>query len=92
MYTINLFVETLSFLYMAKYFEYDDSNIVALVMQLLFFYLSHQLIKCVLKCFGCEEDEYLNLSVPEIKITKLKSYILSMQRFAEEEKKAELAK
>lgn len=32
MYTINLFVETLSFLYMAKYFEYDGSDTVAFVM------------------------------------------------------------
>ena len=41
MYTINLFVETISFLYMAKYFEYDASTTVAMVMQLAFFYLSH---------------------------------------------------
>lgn len=32
MFTINLFVETLSFLYMAKYFQYEGSDIVALVM------------------------------------------------------------
>jgi len=41
MYTINLFVETASFLYMAKYFEYDGSYLVATVMQIVFFYLSH---------------------------------------------------
>jgi len=68
MYTINLFVETLCFLYMAKYFEYDGSETVAFVMQLVFFYLAHQLVKGVMKCFGAEEDDYQNLSMPEIKI------------------------
>jgi hypothetical protein len=77
MYTIHLFVETLSFLYLAKYFQYEGSDIVALVMQLLFFYLSHQLLKSVLKCFGAEEEEYLNLSLPEIKLNKMKSFILT---------------
>lgn len=72
MYTINLFIETISFLYMQKYFEYDGSTYVAMVMQLVFFYLSHQLIKGVLKCFGCEDNVYHNLSIPEIKINKLK--------------------
>ena len=85
MFTINLFVETLSFLYMAKYFQYEGSDVVALVMQLLFFYLSHQLLKSVLKCFGTEEDEYLNLSLPEIKLNKMKSYLLSVQTAKSEE-------
>ena len=80
MFTINLFVETLSFLYMAKYFQYEGSDIVAFVMQLLFFYLSHQLLKSVMKCFGAEEEEYLNLSFPEIKINKMKAYILTLQK------------
>jgi len=87
MYTINLFVETLSFLYMAKYFEYEGSESVALAMQLVFYYLAHQLIKSVLKCFGAEYDEYQNLSMPEVKINKMKSYILSMQQIQLEEKK-----
>lgn len=54
-------------------------------MQLLFFYLSHQLLKSVLKCFGAEEEEYLNLSLPEIKLNKMKSYILSLQKQKNEE-------
>jgi hypothetical protein len=77
MFTINLSVETVSFLYMAKYFQYEGSDIVALVMQLLFFYLSHNLLKNVLKCFGAEDGEYVNLSVPEISVEKMKSIIVS---------------
>lgn len=77
MFTVNLFVETMCFLYMAKYFQYDGSDYVALVMQLLFYYLSHRLLKSVLKCFGADEDEYVNLSWPEVKVNKLKSYILA---------------
>ena len=73
MYTINLFVETLCILYVAKYFEYDGAHSVALFMQLVFFYLSHQLVKSILECFGGTEiDDYHNLSFPEIKINKLK--------------------
>lgn len=65
---------------MAKYFEYDGSDTVAFVMQMVFFYLSHQLIKGVLKCFGADEDEYINLSLPEIKINVLKAIIVTRQK------------
>jgi len=85
MYTINLFIETLSFLYMAKYFEFDGSSTAAMVMQLVFYYLCHQLIKSVFKCFGAEDDVYHNLSLPEIKINKLKQIILSEQQAKKEE-------
>jgi hypothetical protein len=72
MYTINLFVETLSILYMAKYFEYDGASSVAFCMQIVFFYLSHQLVKSILGCFGAVIEEYHNLSFPEIKINRMK--------------------
>ena len=67
MYTINLFLETICFLYMAKYFEYEGLQKIAMLMQLAFFHLSHQLIKNVLGCFGADTEEYVNLSMPEVK-------------------------
>ena len=66
MYTINLFLETICFLYMAKYFEYEGHQKIAMLMQLAFYHLSHQLIKNVLICFGADTDEYVNASMPEI--------------------------
>lgn len=67
MYTINLFLETICFLYMAKYFEYEGLQKIAMLMQLAFFHLSHQLIKNVLGCFGADADDYVNLSMPDTK-------------------------
>ena len=67
MYTINLFLETICFLYVAKYFEYEGLQKIAMLMQLAFFHLSHLLIKNVLGCFGAEVDDYCSLSIPEIK-------------------------
>ena len=68
MYTINLFAETLAFLYMAKYFEYDGSQQIAMFMQLGFFHNSHRLVASVLGFFGTDVYDYQNLSLPEIKI------------------------
>lgn len=84
--TINLIFEIIVFLYGAKYFEYNGNKLPACFTQLLFLSRKHYLIECVLICFGCEEGEYLNKSLPEIKNLKLKSLILSKQRQDESKK------
>ena len=42
-------------------------------MQLVFFYLSHSLIKAILKCFNLETMDYCNISIPEVSAVKIKA-------------------
>jgi hypothetical protein len=68
MYTINIFAETLAFLYMAKYFEYDGSQNIAMFMQLGYFHNSYRMVKSVLSFLGADVYDYQNFSLPEMKI------------------------
>lgn len=85
MYTINIFAETLAFLYMAKYFEYDGSQNIAMFMQLGYFHNSYRMVKSVLSFLGADVYDYQNFSLPEMKIQKLKSYILTLSKQQKEE-------
>lgn len=79
-FTINLIVEVFAYLYLAKYFDYHGYHTVALILQVLLFYFSHYMIKCILECFNIDTNEYVNYSMPEIGAEALTNYIMSLRK------------
>ena len=86
MYTINLIVGTLSFLFLSKYYDYYDSQINSTVISIVFFYLSHQMLGSLIRCFGGIPGRYVNISLPEVDIKSFTIYTISKSHYADKEK------
>lgn len=84
-FTINLIVMMFAFMYLSKYLDYDGQSMIASIIQLFLFYITHLTLKSMLQCFGVDIEEYHNLSLPEICSHNLKSYILSIQKQVSDE-------
>ena len=78
MIAISLFIETLLFLYVLKCSQYAGLVELAAIMQYAFLAIIYYLIKYVIKSFGGDPSEYQTFCWPEIGITTLKGYILSI--------------
>ena len=72
-------------MYLSKYLDYDGQSMIASIIQLFLFYITHLTLKSMLQCFGVDIEEYHNLSLPEICSHNLKSYILSIQKQVSDE-------
>lgn len=86
MYTINLIVGTLSFLFLSKYYDYYDSQINSTVISIVFFYLSHQMLGSLIRCFGGIPGRYVNISMPEVDNKSFTIYTVSQAHYEDKQK------
>lgn len=55
-YTINLIICTLGFLFLSKYYDYYDSQANSTILSIVFFYVNHQMLRSIVVMFNKEAD------------------------------------
>ena len=76
-YTINLIICTLGFLFLSKYYDYYDSQPNSTILSIVFFYVNHQMLRSIVVMFNKEADQFVNISFPEVNIKHLTNDLMT---------------